>query len=391
MQTPLRILLIVDLPWDARLGASRVFMELAKAWQAQGHTVSKYCLSDAYPTGMVSGFLSTWRQLFFPRKAAAFVRQNRDQFDVVDALLGTLPFSKERLRFSGLVVARSVGFYRLYRDFEQTARTKWPDQPRGKFLGRIFYSFVRKRMFQASENALRYCDLLNFPNEDELRYLRERIGSNKTAIVRPYGLTAERRQCFRQTAAPVSQRLAKRKISFIGTWDPRKGAKDWAEIIRHVRTSIPDVRFAFLGTLTDDRRVRQDLGLPNDEFIELVREYQPGDLPNLLSDSAAGAFPSYAEGFGFGLLEQLAAGIPTVAYDAPGPRTILQNALPDLLVPIGGVEKFAEALVRILQSDFSTYEKLAAQSLETANRFDWSTIAQETARAYHERLIHDQQ
>src|ERR1700730_5427683 len=156
MQKPLRILVVVDLPWDARLGASRVFMEIAKAWQGQGHTVSKYCLSDAYPTGMVSGFLSTWRQLFFPRKVATFVRQNRDQFDVIDALLGTIPFPKKRLRFNGLLVARSVGFYRLYQDFEKAARSRWPNQPRGKFLGRIFYYMVGKRMFQASENPLRH-------------------------------------------------------------------------------------------------------------------------------------------------------------------------------------------------------------------------------------------
>ena len=366
-------------------------MELAKAWQAQGHAVSKYCLSDAYPAGMVSGFLSTWRQLFFPWKVAEFVRRNRDQFDVIDALLGTLPFPKQRLRFSGLLVARSVGFYRLYQDFEQFARNRWPDQPQGKFFGRIFYTVVRKRMFQASEKALRHCDLLNFPNEEELRYLRGRIGSNKAAIVQPYGLTAPRRQTFRQAASPARERLAKRKTSFIGTWDPRKGAKDWAEIIRRVRASIPDARFVFLGTLTDDRKIRRDLGLPNDEFIELVREYQPDDLPKLLADSTAGAFPSYAEGFGFGLLEQLAAGIPAVAYDAPGPRTMLQSALPQLLVPIGNVEKFAETLVRVLRCNLPAYEKLTTQSFETANRFDWSTIAEETARSYQTHLIHGQQ
>lgn len=391
MQRPLRILVVVDLPWDARLGASRVFMEIAKAWQAQGHTVSKYCLSDAYPAGMVSGFLSTWRQLVFPRKVEKFVRQNRDQFDVIDALLGTIAFPKQRLQFRGLLVGRSVGFYRLYQDFEKSARNRWPDQPRGKFVGRVFYSVVGKRMFQASENALRHCDLLNFPNEEELRYLREHIGSNKPAIVEPYGLTAERREAFRQAAAPSHERLAKKKISFIGTWDPRKGAKDWPEIIRRVRELVPDARFVFLGTLTDDRKVRQDLGSADGDFIELVREYQPDDLPKLVSDSTAGAFPSYAEGFGFGLLEQLAAGIPTVAYNAPGPRTMLQNALPELLVPIGSVEKFAEALVRILQSDHSAYEKLTSQSRDTANNFDWSTIAEETARSYQTHLAHDQQ
>jgi len=35
----MRILTIVDLPWDARLGAVRIFMELSRAWAAAGHDV----------------------------------------------------------------------------------------------------------------------------------------------------------------------------------------------------------------------------------------------------------------------------------------------------------------------------------------------------------------
>ena len=82
MQKPLRILVVVDLPWTLRVwGAARVFIELAEAWQAAGHSVSKYCLTDAYPTPTSSGLLSAWRQMLFPRKAAAFVRQNADRFE----------------------------------------------------------------------------------------------------------------------------------------------------------------------------------------------------------------------------------------------------------------------------------------------------------------------
>lgn len=385
MHKALRILLVVDLPWDGRLGASRVFMELAEAWRTQGHNVSKYCLTDAYPAGPVAGFFSTWRQLLFPRKAAAFVRRNHASFDVIDALIGTMPFSKKRLRFNGLLVARSVGFYRLYRDFEEMARHRWPEQPRGKFLGRIFYTFVKKRMFQVSETALRHCDLVNFPNESEMEYLHDHIDSNKPAVVQPYGLTEEQRRAFREAAAPDHQRLANRKISFIGTWDARKGARDWREIIRLVRVLVPDARFVFLGTLTGDRDVLHDLAATGD-FVEIVREYQPNQLPKLLADCTAGAFPSYAEGFGFGLLEQLAAAIPTVAYDAPGPRAILKDALPELLVPTGDVQKFAETLAGILLSERTAYNKLAEQSLKIASQFDWSTIARETAHSYEAHL-----
>ncbi|MDQ2825223.1 MAG: glycosyltransferase [Verrucomicrobiota bacterium] len=386
MERTLRILVVVDLPWDARLGAARVFIELAEAWQEAGHSVSKFCLMDAYPAPTSSGFLSAWRQLLFPRRAAAFVRRNADRFDVIDALLGTLPFPKKRLGFAGLLVARSVGLYRLYQDFERMAQDKWPDQPRGKFLGRVYYTFIKKRMFQASERALQHSDLLNLPNEDEVHFLRGEVGSDKPAIVQPYGLTAERRRAFEQMAAPARVRLAERKISFVGTWNPRKGTKDWGEIIRRVRERVPEVRFVFLGTLTEDRNVLRDLALPQHNFVDLVAEYQPDELPKFLSDSTVGAFPSYAEGFGFAVLEQLASGIPTVAYDSPGPRSLLRD-LPELLVPIGDVERFAATLVRIMQYDASAYEQLSQRSVEVANRFNWSTIAQGTAHSYQEHLV----
>jgi glycosyltransferase involved in cell wall biosynthesis len=382
MQKSLQILVVIDLPWDARLGAVRVFIGLAEAWGEAGHTVSKYCLDDAYPKATSSRFFSACRQLLFPWKAAAFVRRNRGRFDVIDCLLGTLPFPKKRLGFTGLLVARSVGLYRLYQDFDRIALERWPDRPRGKLLGRIFYTFMKRRMFHASERTLQHCDLLNLPNENEVHHLRHEIGSNKPAIVQPYGLTVGRQHAFAQAAATPAVRLANKKISFIGMWSPRKGAKDWGEIIQRVRVLVPDVRFVFLGTLSEDRQVLSDLALPASDFIELIPEYQPEELPKLLSDSTVGAFPSYAEGFGLGVLEQLASGFPSVAYDAPGPRAMLKSDLPELLVPPGNVEKFAATLVRVLRCGLTEYEQLCKRSTLTASRFTWSAIAHETVKSY---------
>jgi len=99
-----------------------------------------------------------------------------------------------------------------------------------------------------------------------------------------------------------------------------------------------------------------------------------------------GALPSYAEGFGLALLEQLAAGIPTVSYNAPGPRSILQRTLPDLLVPVGNVEQFSAALIQILSANLASYRKLIERCAKVAGPFLWSTIAKETARLYEVHL-----
>ena len=383
---PLRILVIVNLPWDERLGASRVWMELAEQWRAMGHTVEKFSLSDAFPGVRATRITFAFRQLIFIRKAAAFVRANGHRFDIIDALIGTLPFSKEALGFRGVIVARSVGLYRLYDRFERSMAQRWPQPRRGKLAGRLLYGLARRQLWRASEAAVRQADLINLPNEEEAACLREEANAAGRLLVQPYGLTDDRRRALATGATCAAHRLAQRRICFIGMWSARKGAHDWARIIERVRARVPDAQFRFLGTMIDAQVIRAELGPAAFAGVELISDYQPDELPALLADCAAGAFPSYVEGFGLAVLEQLAAGIPTVAYDTAGPRDLLQKRLPELLVPSGDLDRFAAALGDILLLGPEPYAQLSEKSMATAAEFSWPTIAHDTLQAYRALL-----
>jgi glycosyltransferase involved in cell wall biosynthesis len=384
--TPLRILVVLNLHWDARLGAVRVYMELAEQWRAAGHVVDHFSLSDAFPNARSSRVGFALRQVLFAYKATAFVKRNRARYDVIDALIGSLPASKGKLGFHGLLVARSVGLYRLYDHFERNAHHRWPLRSRGKFLGRIFYTLTRRRLMHASEKSVQHADLVNLPNEDEAGCLRNEIAADRPIVVQPYGLTAERQRALLQAAAPTDVRLAKKKISFIGMWGARKGAHDWARIVRRIWQEIPDARFCFLGTMVDPRTILSDLGLEASAQIELISDYSPAGLPELLAECAVGAFPSYVEGFGLAVLEQIAAALPTVAFDVAGPRDILGARLPELLVPSGDIDALARAICKILQLDIPSYQRLSERSAEAATQFSWSKIAEDTLHAYRRRL-----
>jgi glycosyltransferase involved in cell wall biosynthesis len=386
-ERPLRILAVVNLPWDRKLGAPRVWLELAEQWRAAGHTVDKYCLTDAFPTPSTLGAVGVVRQVLFAYRAARYIRENGASYDIIDSLLGTLPFSKKRLRFGGLLVARSVGFYRLYEKFDVMAQSRWPDLSLKKLVGRIFHRLVKKRAHQAAEQSVRHADLLNLANEDELKSLRTEVKSTKPALVQPYGLTPNRRQAFANAALPAEARFARKKICFIGMWTIRKGAKDWAEILRLIRSKVPSVSFLFLGTLTDDEKVLEQLGLAGPcDFVQLVREYEPEELPGLLRDSTIGLFPSYVEGFGLGVLEQLASGIPTLAYDVPGPRHILKSIASTVLVPAGDTAALAARVVDLLQGDLPSYTRLREESMAIAAPYSWPEIAEKTIRVYRQPL-----
>ena len=385
MEKPLRILAVVNTPWDPRLGAARVWIELAEEWRKAGHVVEKFCLTDAYPEPPPSGAFAALRLLFFPSLAAKFIRNNASRFDVVDALIGTVPFTKRSLGFSGLLVARSVGLYHLYEKFERMAASRWPAPAKGKFASRAFYRFFYSRARSTSDRSVQRCDLLNVPNSDELTAVRDELHAAAPVISQPYGLAPERAKALRENSAPAERRLQKKKIVFVGMWSPRKGAKEWGRIVRHVRNRVPDARFVFLGTMIQDDAVWRDLELEPADFVEIVPQFDPDDLPRLLADCTLGVFPSYIEGFGMAIVEQLAARLPTFAYDVPGPRDILRD-LPQLLVPAGDVDELGNGICEILTGDLPRYEELAQRSEQIAGSFSWPDIARETIAEYRKHL-----
>ena len=389
MDRPLRVLAIVNLPWDTRLGAVRVWFELSEQWKKAGHKVDKFCLSDAFSIPTSSPVRYAWRQAIFPYRAARFVRHHAAEFDVIDCLIGTLPFPKTSLRFAGMLIGRSVGLYLTYADFIRSSRQLWRDQPRGKFLGRLFYNFTSWLLRRSADRALALCDCINVPNQDEKRAVERRHAGAKI-IVQPYGLNESERAALAGAAQLPSSRLARKEICFLGMWSVRKGSQDWQEILRAIWNSIPEARFAFLGTMTDEEVVLRALGVSRRDSIRCITSYDPKELPQLLSGCAVGLFPSYIEGFGISVIEQLAAGIPTIAYDVPGPRQIFASKPSEFLVPMGNATALAARAVEILRMNEREYASLSVRSRAVADGFQWEKIAADTINEYSVLRIADQ-
>lgn len=383
---PLRILAVVNLPWDPRLGAARVWIELTKEWTRAGHVVEKFCLTDVFPDPPSSRAGSALRQILFPHKAAAFIRKNGHRFDVVDALIGVLPFAKRSLGFKGLLVARSVGLFRLYDRFLRTSARAGPGQPKGRWFGHIFHRFIDWRAHVDAEKSIRVCDLLNLPNEDERRELRADAAIKAPAIVEPYGLNEEFLEALATAARPAEERLAGQKVCFIGMWGPRKGSLEWPHIMAKIWQRNPKATFHFLGTMFEESVVRADLGCGADPRVVCRPTFAERELPSLLADAALGIFPSHIEGFGLAVIEQLAAGLPTIAYDVPGPRQILEPQKECLLTPVGLTDTLAARASEILSLPSAKYAELSASCRALAGRYRWPAIAQNTIGHYREAL-----
>ena len=386
MKQPLKILMLLHMPWTRNLGGSRVQLELAEEFCKLGHEVEKFDYYDAFPEAKSSSRLGELFRPSFSLKAKAFVQANAHRFDIIDAHQGNLPYSKQELGFKGLLVARSVGLYAFYEEFSRLENIKNPPRKLKTQLGNFLRSWNYKRELPFYPRSLQTCDIINLPNYDELAYVSDVLNLGDKCVVFPFGLTQERYQKFKQAIKSSEARLANKQIAFIGSWGSRKGSRDWGEIITQVKRNIPNAKFLFLGTGLSREKVLQDLNLPLCDWIDIIPQYESEELPILLSGATVGAFPSYIEGFPFAVLEKLASGLPTVAYDVPGPRETLRILDDSLLISVGNIDQFANKLVSLLHLNLESYTYLSNKCLDIGSNFSWQKIAKQTLEVYYKFL-----
>jgi glycosyltransferase involved in cell wall biosynthesis len=353
-----RILIVSKVPLSPRLGAGRALTDEIDGLRQRGVQVETFDVRDAFAS---PPRLERFRPMAFGTRARDFVRRNAARFDVVESVHGTFPYSRRELGFDGVLVARSTGLVPLYLDYKRYERARWPGRISGTVPGRVLERVSDRRRLRAWTRTVAHADVIRVLNPDEVRYLDGLDAAAGKVLELPEGLPREYAMALEVAAASASERLDKPVVAFVGSWCLRKGAADWPTIMAKVRESAPGASFRFLGTGVSSERVRSDLSVP-ERGVEVVPTFAPVALPKLLRDVTVGVFPSYIEGWGLGLVELLAAKIPTVSYDVPGPRTILR-AQP-LLVPRGNAEALARRVVEILRMDESSYRRLASTCAE---------------------------
>jgi glycosyltransferase involved in cell wall biosynthesis len=365
----MRILMCSPNNLRRELGAPKVLIELAEALREIGVTCDVVAPRD-YGAGVGQDVATRVER---GERLRDFIRARAADFDVFDYDHEELPYPRADFDPRPLMVARSVLLV---------------DHLRAIPRGRLFEMLARLRLrrpdmpirFRRAQQTMRAADLINVANEQDKESLVADLFPPQRVVVLPYGLSDARRQEFaRQCGHDVPP--GPPCVAFVGTFNSRKGSHDLPKIVAAVRDAMPDARFRLLGTngrYTSEPQLRRFFPTKLQEHIEIVPKFPADELPRLLSDCAIGLFPSYYEGFGFGVLEMLAAAIPVMAYDAPGPPMMLPR---EWLVPPGDVSAISQKLIVLLR-DRDQLARARVRARECARPFDWTDIACRTLQAY---------
>lgn len=237
--------------------------------------------------------------------------------------------------------------------------------------------------------ALDQADALNTWNSADTRLLIEQEGVATDRLIElPPGLTETRLQ---ELAAVAEQRISKPntrrpRLVVLATFDFRKGCLDLPHLLAQVRRRHPSLQLRLLGTrglFRSEAEVRRFFPGFLQEALEVVPSFNAAELPAWLADADLGLFPSYLEGFGIAVIEQLAAGLPVFAYDVPGPC----DSLPaEWRVPRGHQQQLAARIHAFLEQPPALRLQARQQARERAQAYSLGPLAVRWDQFYRQRL-----
>lgn len=106
------------------------------------------------------------------------------------------------------------------------------------------------------------------------------------------------------------------------------------------------------------------------------------DVQKEYLDSSLFVCTSRFEGFGMGIIEAMACGLPVVAFDCLwGPRSIISDGEDGLLVENGNIEKMADAILFLIDHPDKISE-MGTNARKNVQRFNMETIAKKWKRLF---------
>ncbi|MBU2445247.1 MAG: glycosyltransferase family 4 protein, partial [Bacteroidetes bacterium] len=136
-------------------------------------------------------------------------------------------------------------------------------------------------------------------------------------------------------------------ITFVGQLEKRKGIKNLLDAWKSIHKNHTDAVLLIIGKGPMQGFIEDFINSNNLHSQVKLLGFR-NDIPSILLQSYLLTLPSLYEGFGYVLVEAMAARIPTVATNVSSIPEIVEDKKTGLLVPIENSQKLAEAISYLL-------------------------------------------
>ncbi len=196
----------------------------------------------------------------------------------------------------------------------------------------------------------------------------------------------------KQRRPPEASPDKRLNILFVGRLDERKGFRWLLESFIALKPHFPRLSMTVVGPY--DRKIAapyQRLAEVNRVTdIDFVGYVSPERLPDFYHRADIFCAPSVGfESFGIVLLEAMAAGLPIIATDIAGYRSVMTNNQEGVFVPPRQSQPLTQALRRLID-DADLRHRLGQRGQLTARHYNWDHIIDQIVDLYRQTIEHKQ-
>lgn len=177
--------------------------------------------------------------------------------------------------------------------------------------------------------------------------------------------------------------LKSKKVIAVGRHSYEKGLDRMLQIWQKVIQKYPDWRLEIYGNSNENQELNKLSKLlkinNNVTFFEPVK-----NINDKYREASILAMTSRTEGFGMVLIEAMAMGLPSIAYDCPcGPRAIIQNNENGFLVENGNLDSFVQKLQLLIEDENLRFQ-MGNNAQESAKKYDIDSIMRQWKSLFEE-------
>ena len=176
-------------------------------------------------------------------------------------------------------------------------------------------------------------------------------------------------------------------ILSVGSISRRKGHLLLLQAFDHVCKQIPNAKLVIAGVLAEQdyynelqTYIQQS---PSKADITLLVNLPQEELYELYQQAHIFALHSQEESQGIALVEAMATGLPIVATNVGGIPYVVEDRITGFLADYCNIDDFASNIIKLLNNQ-DNYDKISIRTIQEAQRYIWSNIADEVVKLYRE-------
>jgi phosphatidylinositol alpha-mannosyltransferase len=171
-------------------------------------------------------------------------------------------------------------------------------------------------------------------------------------------------------------------LLFVGRLEPRKGLDVLVRAFLRIRAAVPSARLCVVGTGAQRERCQQMIPSSIRHDALFVGQVEEAEKARYFASADLFVAPNVGgESFGIVLLEAMAAGLPIVASDIPGFRTVMRDGQQGRFVPVGDAPALADTVLTLLSND-KLRRAMSREGRRHAVDYDWCRVAGQLEALY---------